>query len=608
MHRFAFLVSLIVLTLPVLAPAQKNDCLWPLGLGPGWSDFNFFFDFNTDPPSISKTRKDSMSTGVFAASYCNDAGEILAYSNGLWVLNKHGQLIENAFGLNPTLAQGQTQGSYLGNDSGFFIAQPGDSNIIHLIHLDYGYHPAGISPYRYVGRHLLRTTIDLAANNGAGKAIVTNQLLLDGVLMTAAAVRHANGRDWWIMCSDADENRHYRFLLDPTGFEGPYTQEIGTKPNPVGRNNSGFGNTFSPNGRYYVDNNSYFGFSVFEFDRCTGLLGSEKRVNWPDEVPPAQVELDNWQYRPGGGIVFSPDERLLYVTATYDLSPWQGVPFGQMPFLFQFEMAASDLYATIDTINPIDTLKFYPYGLESEVMYGAETGPDGRIYVVHSGNAFCTVQYPNVRGKGCGFRYYNPNFQNVIGQAMMVLPNYRLGPLDDGPCDTLGLNNLPVANFRVDDTLPALARYFFDLSYKEPVKWSWTFGDGDFSQETSPVHKYAEPGKYQVCLSVSNANGSNTFCRTIFVGITAAHESWPEAQALEIYPNPATHSLQVLVQGSSDNGLLSVTDLLGRRLVSQTISPGSPITLDVHNYPRGVYLVLLETSTGKRCTQKLMVQ
>jgi serine protease len=39
------------------------------------------------------------------------------------------------------------------------------------------------------------------------------------------------------------------------------------------------------------------------------------------------------------------------------------------------------------------------------------------------------------------------------------------------------------------------------------VEWGWDFGDGNTSSEQNPIHTYAEPGLYDVTLTVSNANG-----------------------------------------------------------------------------------------------------
>jgi PKD repeat protein len=56
---------------------------------------------------------------------------------------------------------------------------------------------------------------------------------------------------------------------------------------------------------------------------------------------------------------------------------------------------------------------------------------------------------------------------------------------------------------------------FIDLSFTPGcdsppiVEWSWDFGDGNTSSERDPIHTYAEPGLYDVTLTVFNAEGQS---------------------------------------------------------------------------------------------------
>jgi PKD repeat protein len=63
---------------------------------------------------------------------------------------------------------------------------------------------------------------------------------------------------------------------------------------------------------------------------------------------------------------------------------------------------------------------------------------------------------------------------------------------------------------------------FTDLSLNEPTSWDWDFDDGGTSTLENPVHTYAFNGIYNVCLTVTNAGGSNTFCQNVFVTSYAA--------------------------------------------------------------------------------------
>jgi subtilisin family serine protease/subtilisin-like proprotein convertase family protein len=55
----------------------------------------------------------------------------------------------------------------------------------------------------------------------------------------------------------------------------------------------------------------------------------------------------------------------------------------------------------------------------------------------------------------------------------------------------------------------------------ELVEWAWDFGDGTGSSESNPIHTYAEPGKYEVTLTVTDRNG-RTGSQTQIVAVDPA--------------------------------------------------------------------------------------
>ena len=164
--------------------AQKEDYQWALGAADcPTCYYRFFYDFNTDPPSIV-LRSDSMNTTYFTASIASPTGEVLAYSNGL--------RIQNSDGLNPNFSSTLFT-AYPIPKTGFFLPKPEDSNIIYLIHVDYAQNP--MPGNFYLGRDLRLTTVNLSLNNGQGKVVSKNEILFSGRFTTPSAVRHANGRD-----------------------------------------------------------------------------------------------------------------------------------------------------------------------------------------------------------------------------------------------------------------------------------------------------------------------------------------------------------------------------------------------------------------------------
>ena len=47
--------------------------------------------------------------------------------------------------------------------------------------------------------------------------------------------------------------------------------------------------------------------------------------------------------------------------------------------------------------------------------------------------------------------------------------------------------------------------------------WAWAFGDGDFSAEQSPLHRYEQPGHFDVTLSVESGEYNRTLTRSNYV-------------------------------------------------------------------------------------------
>jgi uncharacterized membrane protein len=149
--------------------------------------------------------------------------------------------------------------------------------------------------------------------------------------------------------------------------------------------------------------------------------------------------------------------------------------------------------------------------------------------------------------------------------SIPTFPNYRLGPLDGSSCDTLGIDNLPIAWWRSEqDTLEPRMVYFHDLSYYEPATWSWDFGDGlPGSSERHPQHTFPAPGNYEVCLTVSNSNGSNTLCRTLHFNASSAQN--PDIiERISVSPNPFRERLAVAMSINLRSPVIRIYNHIGR--------------------------------------------
>jgi len=81
---------------------------------------------------------------------------------------------------------------------------------------------------------------------------------------------------------------------------------------------------------------------------------------------------------------------------------------------------------------------------------------------------------------------------------------------------------IPVAALSANRTTgpTPLTVQFYDKSTGYPTSWTWNFGDGTIANMKNPVHTYAGAGNFTVCLTVTNALGSDTKNSTGYIRIS----------------------------------------------------------------------------------------
>ena len=91
--------------------------------------------------------------------------------------------------------------------------------------------------------------------------------------------------------------------------------------------------------------------------------------------------------------------------------------------------------------------------------------------------------------------------------------------------------------YEYPDSTFATTCHFADASSGNPTAWFWSFGDDSVSALKNPVHKYAKPGYYNVCLSIVNniTLCSDMICFNIYAGAA----SLPCQAAFEYLPDTA---------------------------------------------------------------------
>ncbi|MCX6199738.1 MAG: PKD domain-containing protein [Bacteroidetes bacterium] len=120
--------------------------------------------------------------------------------------------------------------------------------------------------------------------------------------------------------------------------------------------------------------------------------------------------------------------------------------------------------------------------------------------------------YPAKETKGSVMTFDYDSVDNVTGATYSLIPPAA-----------------PLPNFSDLNVSGGLVS-FTDLTDGYPDTYSWNFGDGSGnSSAQNPNHTYPTNGAYYVCLTVTNAGGSNTFCDSVHVTNISSQNNPPIA-------------------------------------------------------------------------------
>jgi PKD repeat protein len=135
---------------------------------------------------------------------------------------------------------------------------------------------------------------------------------------------------------------------------------------------------------------------------------------------------------------------------------------------------------------------------------------------------------------------------------------------------------------------------------------SWDFGDGSpVLSGVSPSHTYAAYGTYCVCVTVTNACGSNTTCQYITIDPTGIEDATGAFSSVIVYPNPAND--EVMIEDLASGTNVEVLDMLGRRLKKVT-SDGTILHISVLDLNSGVLLLRFTNKEGRSGSRMFIKQ
>lgn len=405
--------------------SQKYDHVWVFGDSAG-------LNFNFDPPENFIS---SIFTYEACASIADSSGDLLFYTNGEKVWNKEHEIMHNGddlnIGLNDEVGSSLTQGvlilPFVNNENKYYIFQ---------IQRDYAI------PENYGIEYSI---VDMTLDDGLGDVAEKNsELYEDPVTEKMQAVKHGNGKDWWLITSKLSETDFSHsflcFLITDEGIEGPFEQIIGSSENTIGWGEMNFNSEGSK-----LIYSRIGKFDLFDFDRCTGLFS-----NW--------LEISNL---PEGFLIysssFSETGNKIYVST--------------LDKIYQYCFDCDSTFTETQTIVFDNEFGGYSIGQ-------MQLGPDNRIYaatcksllpndVFNSKNQnLCVINFPDLEFPDCDFDTNTVSLgeRRVIG-GLPNMPNYNLGALAGSPCDTLTAiqeNEIQNGGIKI---YPNPARSFIKIEY-----------------------------------------------------------------------------------------------------------------------------------------------
>lgn len=216
--------------------------------------------------------------------------------------------------------------------------------------------------------------LDLNLDNGLGDLTVVNQPIIGGLTGQMTTVRHANGKDEWIIVHSYNSNSFLAFLATDGGIQPAVSTQIG----PVitgGFAKMGGTLTASHDGKLLAGGATLAdGMQLFDFDNATGVLSNYRTI-------PISGSISHLQ--------FSPDNSKIY--------------YNNYEHIYQFDLNQSDIAGSLTQI----------FEQKNGLIYDMQLAPDGKIYVTklfflsNEDGSYAeyvgAIQCPNLPQYACNF-------------------------------------------------------------------------------------------------------------------------------------------------------------------------------------------------------------
>ena len=404
-RKLFIFISIVVNSLCCFS--QGIDNLWMMGYSSsaGFPYGGINIDFYSGAPTIYGVNR-IQNFGATNSNITDSLGNLLFSTNGIWIADGTGDTMQNGNGLNPSAYTTSNIPYGLNIEQGnMIIPAPENPNLYYLFHITVD--ESTLSGH-FITHKFYCSTIDMTLNGGLGGVVNKNTILMNGDITPGklCAVKHGNGKDWWVFCHGYNSAIYKKFLVDSSGIHGPYPVGAG-----VLRLDATGQSSFSKDGTKFAYYDVNADLDIFDFDRCAGLFSNFQHFTINDSAQAA-------------GVAFSPSGRFLYVSSRN--------------YLYQYDLQSSNIDSSRITVGVWDGF-YSPQFPFATSFFLAQLAPDNKIYIncSNSTQAIHVINNPDSLGLACDFCQHCVQLPFYNAYTLPTPPNYHLGSLSGSICDTL---------------------------------------------------------------------------------------------------------------------------------------------------------------------------
>ncbi len=450
---------------PFSCGANKRANYWYFGANAG-------LNFNSSTPIALFDGAMTTQEGVSTISSKN--GGLLFYTNGVKVWDKTHTLMPTGTGL---------MGATTSTQSALIVPKPGSDTLYYIFTTD-SLGENGLRGLRY-------SIVNINLNGGLGDVITSQKNILVELNSNeqVTAIQHGNTCDIWIVAHRSGGLEYVAYLLSSTGLS---STPVVSSPGNFNYKYYNFGYMKgSHDGKKLASSFGLAGVELSDFDNFTGIVSNSGMLVVPNS--------DDMSY----GVEFSPNSKLLYVSATGVNSAIGGA----VRKISQYNLTSG----SIPTINSsVYTVVNEPLGQQGGSSGALQLATNGKIYVAIPNATFLSsIEVPDAPLASC---VYTSGSISLLGPGR---PTYS----------RRGLPAIYPSALQLADINYTCSGTGITFSYKgnitNPDTYFWDFGDptsgsANYSNDANPTHIFTGTGTFTIKLIVKK----QCLCATTSISIT----------------------------------------------------------------------------------------